>query len=306
VDVVRRLPSGAAISSPVMGTRTSRPAIAATAILLAVAVSASGCFTRTVRSTFFEDRNVWLVLRSEKKGTKEIDRGFNHPFAIAPARLAHILSRIDIRMEEKSGNERVPAIATETLFSLADKLTAAFQAATPNQEIAVYSIRRHKRWGVFDHRYLTSFVTYVRNDLLYIHMSRSDWEIPKQGKEERLPAPNVGDFVMKFRIVPSDAMTQVDGQSVAVEWRDPIFKRPTRTSISRTGEVVRRTVLMESPLETDEVEDDPDFKRLPDNLSPKTLRALADLEEQRHNGEISEAEYNAARRQIIRNDPVRP
>jgi hypothetical protein len=289
-----------------MRTRSVGPGVVAVAALLAVSVLASGCITRTVRDTFYEDRSMWLVLRSQKKGGEEIPRGFDHPFAISPSRMAHILSRIDIRLDDKKENARVPAIATESLFALADKLAGAFQAANPNQEIAVYSIRRHKRWGVFDHEYLTSFVTYVRDDLLYIHLSRSDWEIEQKGRTERLPAPNVGDYVMKFRVIPSEAMSQVDGQSVAVEWRDPVFKRPTRTSISRTGKVVRRTILMESPLDPEEVEEDPDFTRLPENLSPETLRALADLEERRHAGEISEAEYVATRRQIIRNDPVRP
>jgi hypothetical protein len=99
-------------------------------------------------------------------------------------------------------------------------------------------------------------------------------------------------------------MTQVDGQSVAVSWRDPVFKKPSRTRITPTGDVVRRTILMESSEETDESAAGSAFERLPENLSSATLRELADLEDARHRGEITEAEYNARRREILRSDPA--
>jgi hypothetical protein len=100
-------------------------------------------------------------------------------------------------------------------------------------------------------------------------------------------------------------MTQVDGQSVAIDWRDPVFKKPTRTRVTPSGKVVRRTILMESPEEeVSEPGKEPEYHRLPENLSSDTLRALADLEDQRHRGEISEAEYKQQRRQIIRADPA--
>jgi len=61
---------------------------------------------------------------------------------------------------------------------------------------------------------------------------------------------------------------------------------------------------MESPEEVDETADESGFERLPENLSSATLRELADLEDERHRGEITEAEYNTRRRQIIRSDPA--
>ena len=42
--------------------------------------------------------------------------------------------------------------------------------------------------------------------------------------------------------------------------------------------------------------------RLPESLSAATLRALADLEEERGLGKITETEYNARRRKIIREE----
>ena len=283
--------------------RRASPALAL-AILAAIATAGSGCGTRTVRETFYEDSSARIVLRHQKKSGEAIDRGYSHPIAIAPVRLAHVLSRIDVRIEAKKGAQRAPALPTEALYVIADHLSKALREADSSQEIAVYYIRRSKRFGIFDRRFLTSFVTYAEDDLLYIHLSRTDWEISKTGKNERLPEPHVGDYVMKFRVVPSKGMTQIDGQSVAVSWRDPVFKKPSRTRITPAGNVVRRTILMESPEAVDETADESAFERLPENLSSATLRELADLEDERHRGEITEAEYNTRRRQIIRSDPA--
>ena len=274
------------------------------AILVAIAMVGSGCTTRTIRKTFYEDTSTRVVLRHQAKGREVIDRGYGHPVAIAPVRLAHVLSRIDVRTEAKKGAQRAPAVPTEALYVIADPLSKGLLEADSSQEIAVYYTRRTKRFGIFDRHFLTSFVTYVEDDRLYIHLSRTDWEIPETGKNERLPEPRVGDYVMEFRVVPSKGMTQVDGQSVAAAWRNSVFKKPSRTRITPSGEVVRRTILMESEEEAGETTAESAFERLPENLSSATLRELADLEDERHRGEITEAEYNARRRQIIRSDPA--
>ena len=98
-------------------------------------------------------------------------------------------------------------------------------------------------------------------------------------------------------------MMLVDQQAVAVEWRDPIFQKPTRTRLTPGGKVVRRTILMES------LEDETDYgprPQLSDELSPEQLRALADLEEQRRSGNISEGQYNARRNRILRGETEAP
>jgi len=287
-----------------MPTRSRTSTTLALAIFVAIAAVGSGCGTRTVRQTFYEDSSTRIVLRHQTQSGESVDRGYNQPIAIAPVRLAHILSRIDVRIEAKKGAQRAPAVPTEALYVVADHVSKALREADSSQEIAVYYIRRTKRFGIFDRRYLTSFVTYARDDLLYIHLSRTDWEIPKTGKNDRLPEPRVGDYVMEFRVVPSKGMTQVDGQSVAAAWRNSVFKKPSRTRITPGGGVLRRTILMESEEEPGETGAESMFERLPENLSSATLRELADLEDARHRGEITEAEYNARRRQIIRSDPA--
>ena len=276
--------------------------IAVFVLLALVAGASSACITRTVRESVFDDGYTAVILRSQKKGGKTIDKGFEHPITIAPVRLAHILSRIDLRRKDDEGGKRVPAIHLDSLFTIAEGMAEALQKADSSQEIVVQSVRRSKRLGLFDRNYLTSLLCYMRDDLLYIHISRSDWEVPVQ-RDKRLPETHVGKYPRDFRLVVEKGMTLVDQQAAAVEWRDPIFRKPTRTRLTPTGKVVRRTILMES------LEDETDYGPRPqmsDDLSPEQLRAMADLEEQRRSGAISEGQYNARRNRILRGETEAP
>ena len=284
---------GFAIIPSVKITRGSR--LAWVVALLVLAVGQAACITRTVRKQVFDREGTTVILRGKKKGSEPVDQGFQHPAHVAPVRVAHILSRIDLR---RSGDdqERVPAIPLETLFTIADGVAMALAEADSSQEVAVQSIRRGKHWGIFDRHYLTSLLVFMRDELLYIYISRSEWEIPR-GRKERLPETHVGEHPSKFRLVVERGMALVDLQGAAADWRDPIFKRPSRTRVTRSGRVVRRQVLMES------LEDDTDMgPSLSGDLSPDQLRALADLEEARREGQVSEGEYNTRRRRILRGD----
>jgi hypothetical protein len=71
--------------------------------------------------------------------------------------------------------------------------------------------------------------------------------------------------------------------------------------VSPSGELIRRTILMESP---DEGSDEDaaatgQGMKIPMGTSGETLRALADLEDQRKRGEINEFEYTKRRREIL-------
>ncbi len=262
----------------------------------AVAGLTSGCLTRTVRTDVFNQKYTEVFLRGEKRGRAPVDRGYDHPAVASPIRLLNILSRIDLRLDAKHGSRRQPAIPIETIAQISKGLSKALAAANSTQQAVVLSIRREKRFGIFDRKYLTSFVAYVKDDLLYIHLSRSEWEIPKR-RREKLPEPHVGKQVMRFRVLPSSGMTTVNPQAIAVAWRSPIFERGSRVKTLPGGKQVRRTVVMETPEKRD------DSKALPENLMPETLRKLADLEELRRGGDISEGEYNLRRNEILRTDP---
>lgn len=288
---------------PMPGIRRHPGLLPALFALLALCLTQSACITRTVRETVFDSSGTEVKLRAQKRGGKLIDRGFDHPIAIAPVRLAHILSRIDIRREDGKDAKRVPAIPLETLYTIADGISQALEKADSSQEVVVQSVRRHKHWGVFDRHYLTSLLCYVQDDLLYIHISRSEWEIP-HNREDRLPETHVGEHPLGFRLVVEKGMSLADEQSVAVSWRDDIFRKPTRTRVTPGGKVVRRTILMETV--EDETDYGPPTPQVSDQLSPAQLRDLADLEEERQNGGVTESEYNARRNRILRGDDTTP
>ena len=265
-------------------------------VLALCAVAISACATRTVTEKVFDEDRVTVSLRGETKSGIPVDRGYGHPAAIAPTRLANVLSRIDLRGEGEKSSERRPAIGAEGLYAIAEGLAIGLSEADPSQEIAVLAIRKQKRFGIFDRDFLTSFVAYAKGEQLYIHMSRSDWEIGRQ-KLDRIPQPQRGKHPMKFRIVPSRGMALVDPQSVAVDWRGKIFDTASRSRITPDGKVVRRTILLESaPERTPATEVD---QPIPGGLSARARARLSDLEEQRAEGQVSESEYQLRRREIL-------
>ncbi|MBW1845371.1 MAG: SHOCT domain-containing protein, partial [Deltaproteobacteria bacterium] len=231
----------------------------------------------------------------------------NHPITIAPVRLSHILARIDIRLTAKDSQQRVPAFHIEEIDGISEGLAKGLREAAPNQRVIVYSIRREKRFGIFETNYLTSFLAYAHGEHLFLHLSRSSWEIPPRRKDS-LPEPKIGKFPSKFRILPSKAMRLVDEQSLAISWSNKIFERPTRTRVTPSGQMIRKTILMESDEPESEAEAEPEQpagqQTIPAGISAKTLRALADLEERRQRGEIDEYAYERERNKILAADPA--
>ena len=274
-------------------------------VVLIAALLATGCITRSVKEPVFEQDQTSVLLRSQRKLGETLPKNFGHPLTISTARMAHILSRIDYRKSNAEPSApREPVIPLETLYVIAEGMSDAFAKANPDQEVVVMSVRRGKHWGIFDREYLTSLLAHVKDDLLYIQVARTEWEIPAQSRTQ-LPEPREGEEVMNFRLLPSEAMTLASAQSVAVSWRDPVFQRPTRTRITSSGKVVRREILMESPEPEDTNPPTPPVADdvLPANLSPETLRKLADLEEQKTRGEVTQTEYTVMRSTILRADP---
>ncbi len=132
----------------------------ALAALVACAAAFAGCMTTT--KTILEQKEITVQLIS-KRGDNVV---LNHPTIISPVRLSHILARIDIRLSIKEGQQRVPAFHIESLDSISEGLAKGLREAGPNQRVIVYSIRREKRFGIFDTNYLTSFIAFpgrIRN-----------------------------------------------------------------------------------------------------------------------------------------------
>jgi hypothetical protein len=273
-----------------MANRRTSLRLAALAVAL---LPLAGCITRTVRQTLVDDGHERVVLRSEKRLGTPVERGFDHPLEVAPVRLAHILSRIDLEDESGKKKERRPAIPTESLYAVAEALSKGLAAADPTQEVVLQSVRRSKRFAVFDRHHLTSLLVFAKDDMLHVQVARSDWEIPPR-RREQLPEPHAGEQQQRFRLLVDEGMSLSDAQTAVVDWRNPVFARPTRTRITPSGRVLRTTILMES-----EEEAPPPRPTLPPELTPEQLRALADLEEARRAGRLSESEYAAERNRIL-------
>jgi hypothetical protein len=269
-------------------------------VLAAVALLLAACGPRYVRVPIHDEDGIEVELRSETRERRTVPRGFDHPATISAIRVAHVLARIDVRMGSDEGGERVPAFPTVTLYQVGEQVARAFAKASPDQEVVVKAVRKEKRLGLFSTEYMTSFVAWMKGDDLVIHLSRVEWEVPKSNQEEKLPEPYVDRVVQEFKVLPSEGIVPVGAQALAADWRNPVFREPTHVRVGPGGRLMRRTVLLESeaPAEGEAAEKEPSV--LPADLSPETLRALADLQEQRTRGQISETTYHQRRRDLLR------
>jgi len=273
-----------------------------TALVLATSIAllgSMGCGTRYARVKLTDQRNLSVVLRAELEGGEPVPRGFDHPATISSVRAAHILSAIDVRVTKGDDSERLPAFPTALLYEIGDEMARGLAEANPDQVLAITALRKDKRLGIFTVKYLTSFVTWVTDDRLHVKLGYVEWEIPKAKEDDGLPEPYVDREVQNFKVVGADGILPVGPQQVAVEWRNPRFRKPTHVRVGPGGKLIRRQVLLEEP-----IEEAPDEQEYPDelsgNLSANTLRALAELQEQRASGEISESIYHSRRRDILR------
>jgi hypothetical protein len=240
--------------------------------------------------------DIHVTLRGEKGGDGIVDRGYDHPITIAPVRITHVLSQIDVRDDDA----RSHAIPTDLLYPVGDSIARALSKAGPGEDVVVQLVERRRKL-LFTHKFLTSFVLYVRNDQMFVHLRHYESEMDMDPRDDRIPEPYLHKTSMKsFRVIPGDGMEAVGDQEVAAFWRDPVFQKPRRFVVTGTGKVKRRTILMES--EPEEEDDDEPSRAPPEaagGLSPATLRELADLEEERRAGQLSEAEYQSRRRELL-------
>jgi hypothetical protein len=266
--------------------------------LAALLLASLGCGTRYARVPVHADDLTQVALRAELRDGRPVARGFAHPATISGVRLSHVLAQLDVRVDQgdEGASERRPAIHTDLVYPLGELLSQALAKADPNQEVVVQALRKERRLGLFTQSYATSFVAWVAADgLLYLGLSRLDWPVPK-GEEEQPREPVVGREVMAFRALASEGVDPVAHQTVAVHWRDDRFRRPTSVRVGPSGKVSRRTVLMEEEAPP-EVGPEASPEAMPSD--PEALRALADLEESRRAGELTEAEYLRRKRAIL-------
>jgi len=272
---------------------------------LVLVLAATACGPRYTRVTIQDSGGYIVQLRAEIQEDEAVDRGFAHPATISRARITNILSRIEVRKEngKKSEKEaaREPAIPAEFLYDLGDLVSTALARAAPSQEVVVRAVRKERRLGIFTEKFLTSFVTYVLGDDLFVHLSRLDDSFPTDS-DDTIPEPWPNREVMPFKVLVSDGIVPIGAQAVVVAWRDPLFRAKGQVKMGPGGQILRRQILLESPSEETEMT----TPEIGGHLSPETLRALADLEELRRQGAISEAAYQERRRSLLASEPSTP
>jgi hypothetical protein len=275
----------------------SRSVLASVA-LVCLAVAGGGCMTKQARTPVFDENNVRVFLRQDVKRGKGVDRGYSHPVTIAPIRVTNILSRIEVRKqdEEEEENVRQHALSTELLHPLGEGIAQALAKADPSQVVVAMAVERRKSLKVFTADYLTSLIVWVKDDRLFVHLGQLGEPLSPDGRDKPRE-PQLDVVESQKRVIASDGFTVGGPRLVAVDWRSNVFGDVGAIRIRPGGGVVRRTILME------EGEDDPAAQPgpapPPEGLSPEALRALADLEEVRRRGELSETDYQERRREIL-------
>jgi hypothetical protein len=284
-------------------TPRTRRRIVSLALLVAVAVGFAGCAARSVRSPIINRWGVQVDLVREVKGFSTQPRGYEHPTIISKERMTHILNAIEVETrDEEIGVVREPAFHPEIVERTAEALVDALAEANPDQEVGVQALRKQMQLGVFHRKFLTSFLAYVKDGHLYLLLNRVDWKIPQKMEEERLPKPRRSYAPMNFRVVSGEHLFYAGPQALEIDWRNDAFRTAYRLPGTTSGERRRREILEQSPIPQDEQDSaagTSDVIPL-DELSSEQLRALADLEDDRREGRITEHAYQRARRQLLR------
>lgn len=277
-----------------------KPSVAACLSTLVVFVLA-GCGTRTIKTAIVDKPALEVTLRHQLRNGAVVDRSFQHPTAISAQRLSYILGAVDIEMRKEDEKKvRVAAIHPALLEPVSQAMVDAFERADSSQEVTVIAVRKQQRLGVFHKKFLTTLIAFFLDDRLYIYFSRVEWEIPKEREKKVMPEPQRGEKQMAFRTVAERKMSQAGSQGVAVRWRDNLFSSPVRTVNQVGGPRRERTILMESQIPAAELEESEDVGL--DDIEPEILRALADLEEARRDGGITETEYRERRENLLGQD----
>ncbi len=282
---------------------------ASAAALVATLLALSGCMTKVAKIPISDENGVLVFLRYESKGGKTVDRGYSQPVVIAPVRLTNMLARIEVRKGDKP--ERQPAIPTPLLYPIGEGLARALAKADSGQEVVVMATERKRNLAIFTQDYLTSLIVWNVDDKVFVKLGHLDWAVPKDSKDVKdakdMPEPQLDEIVGKSRAVPSEGISAEGNQLVTANWRDPLFKDSGQLHVRPGGQVVRRSVLMDSGEEvTAPAEPMSGAAVPPQGVSPENLRALADLEESRRRGELTEGDYQAKRRQILAGEESTP
>ncbi len=266
------------------------------AVLAAASLWLAGCGPKLVRQRIYDQPAARVEIRHREQGGEVIARGYSHPATISDVRIAHILG--NLTFEDKDAKQR-PVIRSGDTYALGEGISKALEQATPDDEVAAAAFPADRQLGIFTDNRVTAFRVYLEGDDLKFEfflveaplekdgskMSYREWEIPG---EPSTTAP-------AFKLVPGQAQTRMGPDGVSVAWRDDYFRKP----VARSDKGRRRTVLMELPPEKTEGATAPAKSALPPSLSDQQIRALDEADADRASGQITESQYQHARRLIL-------
>ncbi|MDP6978783.1 MAG: hypothetical protein QF570_09310 [Myxococcota bacterium] len=197
-----------------------------------VALSNPGCASNVAERDFYDHKETTTLLRSHLEDGKPIDRGFQHPISISEERLRRILATVRVRVDARFRDPvEKPAIAADLVPRVARALSESLEQADSSEEVALLAVYKSRHLGLFSERRLTSFVAYVKDDLLTIALNRVDWNLShlRTGSQNRkqLPKPKLGEEQMDFRLVKSPDYEAAGEQAIAVRFADPKWDAET-------------------------------------------------------------------------------
>lgn len=280
-----------------------RPALALLALLALVPiVSATGCASRPRRHSIVDRTGMQVDLVRYARGFKTEPQGFAHPAILSKERLTHILGAIEIESREKksAATIRQPGIHPEMIEPIAAALSEALRQAGPDEEVGIQAVRKERSLGIFHTKYLTTLLAWVKGDYLYVQLHRTDWPIPQEKEGKPLPEPMRDTRPMDFRVVSGEHLFFAGPQTLEIDFQNDVFRAAYHLPGSTGGEKLRREVLIQSPIPASERKRDDESGLRLDELNSEQLRALADLEDDRRSGRITEQAYQKARRELLR------
>ena len=267
-------------------------------LLLGLGILAAGCGPKLIRETVFENEQVTVELRQVQDGGEIVQRGFRHPATIADVRIAHILASLS--HQDAEGN-RKPTIRSAHVYDLAEGMAMALEKATPNDEVIGIARSRDRRLALFTTDRITAFRSFIEGDDLVLEFfvieRRNEEEARRGGSKKSWQVPlDMPDTPPPFTLMPGEAQRRRGPRGLSIAWRDDFYRDPVSLRF-RSGQVRRRTILMELPEAEPETESP--SAAAPRVLSEQQLDAMDRLEAARRAGFVTESEYTRRRRLIL-------
>lgn len=282
--------------------RLRRRALLAVLLLLSTTgLLATGCAARSSRRSILYKTGMQVDLVRYRRFFRTEKLGFEHPAVISKERLTNVLGAIEIetREKKKAATVRGPGIHPDLIAPIAEALSEALRQAGPDEEVGLQAVRKERSLGIFHTKYLTTLLAWVKGGYLYLQLHRSEWLIPQAKEGGPLPEPLRDTRPMNFRVVTGDHLFFAGPQTLEIDFKNDAFKTAYHLPGATGGGKRRREVLLESPIPATERKRNAGDVGL-DELSADQLRALADLEDDRRAGRISEQTYQKARRDLLR------